>query len=324
MIATRGLRLELSSEGVPDGDSTIMAGVAFGARRAAIDADTTTISLPMTPLGGGPSIEIWRADEPVARSSRDGFAIARAGDVMVGATVFSDSKDLRGNAAAAYRSAVATARDEGFSNFMRMWNHFPEIHRDEAGLERYQAFCVGRAEGFEGSGFAMGGDLPAASGVGSEGEGLVVMFLATKGPVRNVENPRQVSAFRYPRRYGPRSPSFARASIAEIGGERQLFVSGTASIVGCESVHPGDLELQFRETMENLRAVCESASDGRCRELRELPGPVYRAYVRHPEHHATLQSMFADVTGTDARCLWVLGDICREELLFEVELWTRL
>jgi chorismate lyase/3-hydroxybenzoate synthase len=101
-------------------------------------------------------------------------------------------------------------------------------------------------------------------------------------------------------------------------------VSGTASIVGCESVHVGNVELQMRETMENLRVVCEVASDGRYRLLEELPGAVYRAYVRHPDHYAAIRAMFDDVVGPVAKSTWVRGDICREELLLEIELWSRL
>lgn len=323
MIATQGLRLELSSPRVPEDASSMLARVVFGSERADVNPLSTEVSIPMPPLGEGPSVEVWRLGERVERAARDGFAVARGCDVLFGAARV-DSTDLRSRAAALYDSVVAVARAEGFPNLVRMWNHFPEIHRPEQGLERYQAFCAGRADGFERSGFALGGDLPAASGVGTHGDGLLVMFFATNGPVRHVENPRQTSAFRYPRKYGPRSPSFARASVARIAGEDQLFVSGTASIVGCESVHVGNLEMQFRETVENLRAVCEAASEGRCRELRELPGPVYRAYVRHPAHHETLRAMFDDVAGPGAQSVWVQGEICREELLLEIELWTRL
>jgi chorismate lyase/3-hydroxybenzoate synthase len=76
--------------------------------------------------------------------------------------------------------------------------------------------------------------------------------------------------------------------------------------------------------MENLRAVCEVGSEGKYRALTDLPEPVYRAYVRHPEDYDALRSMFDEAAGPAARSVWVRGDICREELLLEIELWTRL
>jgi chorismate lyase/3-hydroxybenzoate synthase len=324
MIATRGVRLELSLAPVPEGDTSILGTVVFGAGRVSVCETNLEISIPLPRLGDGPFVEIWRGEEPVVRTTRDGLVMARSGDVLLGTVLAPEATDLRRRAADVYKLAISAARQEGFPHMVRMWNHFPEIHRPEAGLERYKAFCAGRAEGFEHSGFALGDDLPAASGVGTEGDGLLVVFIATSSPVSNVENPRQVSAFRYPPRYGPRSPSFARASIVEFSGERQLFVSGTASIVGCESVHVDNLELQFRETMENLRAVCEVGSEGKYRTLTDLPEPVYRAYVRHPEDYDALRSMFDEAAGPAARSVWVRGDICREELLLEIELWTRL
>lgn len=323
MIATGGVRLELVAESRFETDSEVLASVSFGATRGSVAGETTSISIPMCRLDEEGLVEVWRAEEPVERGTRDGFALSRSRDVMIGATVSRDANDLRQRAAAIYKSAIAVARDEGFPHIARMWNLFPEIHRPEKGLERYKAFCAGRAEGFEHAGFALGDDLPAASGVGTDGDGLLVMFVASQHPVRNVENPRQMSAFRYPDKYGPRSPSFARASIADANGESLLFVSGTASIVGCESVHAGNLELQFRETMENLRAVCEAASAGRYASLCELPGAVYRCYVRHPQDYATLREWFDETTGR-ARSVWLRGDICREELLLEIELWTKL
>ena len=46
-----------------------------------------------------------------------------------------------------------------------------------------------------------------------------------------VENPRQVSAYRYPREYGPQSPTFARALLPP-SPRVPLLLSGTASIDG--------------------------------------------------------------------------------------------
>ena len=51
-------------------------------------------------------------------------------------------------------------------------------------------------------------------------------------------------------------PTFSRAALADLGaGEVALFVSGTASIVGHETQHPGDVRAQTLETLNNLRAV---------------------------------------------------------------------
>ena len=63
-----------------------------------------------------------------------------------------------------------------------------------------------------------------------------------------VENPRQVSAYRYPPTYGPRvADLLARgAGRTSAAATIALFISGTASIVGHETVHQGDVRAQTR------------------------------------------------------------------------------
>jgi chorismate lyase / 3-hydroxybenzoate synthase len=49
--------------------------------------------------------------------------------------------------------------------------------------------------------------------------------------------------------YGAPPPSFARAAhVGSDGGRGDLFISGTASIVGHRTVHRGNVELQTRTT----------------------------------------------------------------------------
>ena len=52
---------------------------------------------------------------------------------------------------------------------------------------------------------------------------------------------------------------FARAALVPNGRGAQLLVSGTASIVGHESLHLGDPEAQLEETARNFEALVESA-----------------------------------------------------------------
>jgi chorismate lyase / 3-hydroxybenzoate synthase len=134
--------------------------------------------------------------------------------------------------------------------------------------------------------------------------------------VRHVENPRQVSAYHYPQRYGPRAPTFSRAALAEAGdGRLGLFISGTASIVGHESVHPGDVRAQVRETLANLQAVLANASSKSTVRwsLRDVQGVVY---VRHAHDYEAV----VDALGRDAgEMVFLHADICRRELDVEIE-----
>src|SRR5690606_37752412 len=112
-------------------------------------------------------------------------------------------------------------------------------------------------------------------------------------PGRPVENPRQRPAYRYSQRYGPASPSFARATELTLGrrGRRALLVGGTAAVRGEDSVHEGDLDGQFEETVANLRALLVAADT----EQPPAADPLQRftsvrVYHREGEHEDEVRS----------------------------------
>ena len=92
---------------------------------------------------------------------------------------------------------------------------------------------------------------------------LQVYWLAARVAGTPLENPRQVAAYRYPRQYGPQSPTFARAMLPPAGSDMPLLLSGTASVVGHETRHPGDVLAQLDETFANLDSLLDIASLGR-------------------------------------------------------------
>lgn len=271
------------------------------------------VRVPLVQLGGAPVAELWHSPG-VVQSDRDGaWRWGAAGDLLFGATELpaGTGGELEGSAREAYRGALEGAAALGFPHLLRAWNVVPAINRPQDGLERYRRFCRGRAEAFEahhGRGFEA--LLPASSAVGSAEGPLVMWFLAARQRGVHRENPRQVSAWAYPPRYGPRSPSFARATRCPTGtaGER-LLLSGTASIVGHRSVHPGDVTGQLEETLRNLDHLL-AAGD----ELAAV-----RVYVRHAADAGQVRDALERRLGAELPALYLRADICREELLVEVE-----
>jgi chorismate lyase/3-hydroxybenzoate synthase len=185
----------------------------------------------------------------------------------------------------------------------------PDIHGQERGLERYQAFCAGRARAFEDRyGDRYSARLCASTAVGSRSGRAVVYFLADVRPGEHVENPRQVSAYSYPSCHGPRSPSFARAT--RVGA--RLLVSGTASIVGHESLHRGDVRAQVDETLDNIEVLRRAAGPG-------SDAASWKAYIRDPADAGAVLERMRRRVGEDADIVALVADICRRELLVEIE-----
>lgn len=245
----------------------------------------------------------------------------------------SAAADLEALSHLAYTRLFAALDQAGTPQLLRLWNYLPRINQEQAGLERYRRFNLGRQAAFQQAGRSAFDGAPAACALGCPGpadpdgpsscSGLTLYVLAGRQPVTPIENPRQVSAYRYPSRYGPAAPTFSRAALADLGGGGLgLFISGTASIVGHETVHLGDLRAQTRETLTNLRAVCEQASQrgGRPFRVEDLELVVY---LRHPADLDALRDELAQALGADSpalrSALVVQADVCRADLLVEIE-----
>jgi chorismatase len=168
--------------------------------------------------------------------------------------------------------------------------------------------------------------MPAATGIGGQDGYTTVHLLATRSPVVRIENPLQVPAFEYPPRYGVQPPSFARAAWVRTGDRSgDLFVSGTASIRGHLTVHPGDVERQTRATLDtvaelvsgaNLRAHGVDADVA----LRDLDAVT--VYVKHPDDVPAVRRICTAALGPGSRVVHTVADVCRDDLLVEIEAFT--
>ena len=234
---------------------------------------------------------------------------------------------LQALSGAAYDALFAVLQARGTPHVLRFWNYLARINDEVAGLERYRRFNLGRQQAFDRARRSAFEGSPAASAVGSvPGAPLQVRVIASAQPVSQpVENPRQVSAYRYPSAYGPVAPSFSRAALLARGdGGALLAWSGTASIVGHASVHLGDVHAQALEACRNLDAVLAAARAMPAgRPLGALADASLTVYVRHPQDAPAVAQALAAYLGEGAAALaqavWLQADICRAELLVEIE-----
>jgi hypothetical protein len=209
-------------------------------------------------------------------------------------------------------------------HLLRLWNYIARINAPDAdGVERYRHFNAGRQQAFIDARRSAFDGTPAACALGTAEGPLRVFFLAGRRAPLAIENPRQISAYRYPATYGARSPTFSRAALADVGGGRQaLFISGTASIVGHATLHLGDVRRQTEESLANMAAVREVAAL-RAGAGFDVSALIYTVYVRHRTDLATVREVFECHVGahsTAARdAVYLQADICRAELLVEIE-----
>lgn len=250
------------------------------------------LSIPVRQLGPAPLVEAWDFD-----------------DLIFGAVTAEETKPLEDVSREVYSGVIQYVREAGYPYFVRMWNFVGGINEHES-RERYQLFCAGRHDAFVQAGYHHDVDLPAASAVGMRGRGLITYFLAARDAGEQVENPRQIAAYDYPPQYGPKSPSFSRATI----WRDMVFVSGTSSVLGHQTVHANDIDGQLDETVRNIEAVLG-------RTGRTLENVIAaKTYIRRAADAAQVASRLARVFPVN---LYLEADICRKDLLLEIECVAR-
>ncbi len=299
-----------------DGGSSMDLKFRFGADAAGVETAAAAIELPNAVVAG-PSAASVAAGVSAARCG-EGLALWRRGEALWGAVVRRiepDGFDAVGRDV--YRAILAAAGDR---HLHRAWNFLPHINGRGGRLENYHAFCVGRGAALdEAFGAAVDRRLPAATGVGTPGDRVVVVFVAGPEPPRHLENPAQTPAYRYPDRYGPRPPSFARGTVTTRQDGQRLYISGTGAIRDSESLHPGNVEAQCRVVLENVALVAGAA--GLPGLDRTTPGRrAFRVYLRHPSDWPRVEALLrAGLLRPEDALQAVQADICREELLMEIE-----
>ena len=217
-------------------------------------------------------------------------------------------RDAQARAIFDQMEAALKCADMNFDQVVRTWFHNDGI------LSWYAEFNQVR-DAFLGN-MAPTSFLPASTGVGGRNAAraaLTAGLLAVRPKNDNVRiaaipSPLQCPASEY-------GSSFSRAVELVTPAYRRLLISGTASI-GPEgdTLHVGDARAQVARTMEVVRAILES---------RNMTwGHVSRAvaYFKHPGDVPAFGEYCAGQAISRMPALRVACDICRDDLLFEIEL----
>jgi enamine deaminase RidA (YjgF/YER057c/UK114 family) len=202
-----------------------------------------------------------------------------------------------------------TLTDAGmhFRDVVRTWFYNDDI------LAWYPEFNQARTAFFQEHGITR---MPASTGIGVanfSGAALVTNAIAVQPKtgavtVRRVKSPLQHEASAY-------GSSFSRAmEIADRKG-RVLYISGTASILpNGETTHLGDVAGQIEKTMEVVKAILEHNKMNFTDTTRAI------AYFRHQEHIPLWNQYCRNHRMPLLPVILTRCDVCRDNLLFEIEL----
>ncbi|MFH1748427.1 MAG: RidA family protein, partial [Planctomycetota bacterium] len=198
-----------------------------------------------------------------------------------------------------------------FRHVVRTWFYIRDI------LSWYDEFNRVRDQFFKERG-VLTGVVPASTGVGVRGcgtpgvalQGGLIAVESRDGTVRTeaVPSPLQCPALDY-------GSSFSRAVELATPNHRSLFISGTASIAPeGETQHVGDVSAQIAYTLEVVRAILES------RDMGWIDVTNAIGYFKHARDVPLWHKHCAGTPLAKIPIILTENDICRSELLFELEL----
>ncbi|MFV0590548.1 MAG: hypothetical protein ACK5M7_04115 [Draconibacterium sp.] len=273
--------------------------------------------------------EIWQIQS--ISDGENGAAVFsnHSAQILVGNVHSNQKASCKINSEKAFGALIDVLKksDFGIGNIIRQWNYLENILGFDGNEQRYQEFNDVRSQHY-GTAFEHNG-YPAATGIGMNRGGVIIEFVAVKGEgvlTRPVDNPTQISAHNYSEKVlvGEEciiktTPKFERARYFNYRDKKQIFISGTASITGENTVGVGDPVLQTEVTIQNIQRlysdeVLQNLSD-------EKLEPKYghaRVYVKNRKDFIPIRKTFKKHFG-NLPVVYIIADICRTDLLVEIE-----
>lgn len=84
-------------------------------------------------------------------------------------------------------------------------------------------------------------------------------------------------------------------------------------------MHVGDAAAQTRESLVNIEALLGEANRVVGAARFALGSLAYKVYVRHSSDLPIIQAQIACAVGSSVRIVYLKADICRRDLLVEIE-----
>jgi chorismate lyase / 3-hydroxybenzoate synthase len=309
--------------------------LSFGRSGSDVDAQAAPmmhVPMPVIASSSMQALECWQLPGALSFEQDAGLSLVMNGQVLMGVIELSEAAHVPGDTSVtalegisqlAYLALFQAMDRLAYPHLWRTWNYMASINQHTHGLERYRQFNQGRQQGFAQHARATtGSQVPAACALGftdPRDDRLFVGFVAGKHPAITIENPRQVSAYHYPEQYGAKSPTFSRACLVPLPAQELFLLSGTASIVGHQTVHAGDIAEQTRETLRNLDVLIEQANLKTSGKPYTRDDLQLRVYLRDAQHAGVVQDILGAWSGSVERHAFVQADVCRQDLDIEIE-----
>lgn len=197
------------------------------------------------------------------------------------------------------------------TQIVRQWNYIENITGNDGELQRYQEFNDMRSTFYAQTKWENG--YPAATGIGTSKGGVMIdADVLVNHQTVPIDNPLQIAAHEYSEkvlegdcRKPKTTPKFERARKVLNPPHDWIYVSGTAAIRGEQTIEK-DIEEQTHLTLDNIEQMIG-------KKISHI-----RVYVKHRTLAKKAEAIISKRYPTTP-AIYVIGDICRENLLIEIE-----
>ena len=276
----------------------------------------------------GMAAEVTYIDQQdVAVAMHDGYALLTGNGytelITEGISPTDLSKSIRHQSEEIFDRLGRMLAENSFAinDIYRQWNYIEQITSMHEGRQNYQEFNDARSRFYNSATWSNG--YPAATGIGTSFGGVMIEVYAIKGEnVVNhpIDNPMQISAHCYSQKVltgitdekERTTPKFERARIV---GDT-IYISGTAAIKGEESLALNDASAQTAETMQIIKRLI--AADNVPVKISESEYTLLRVYIKN-SNEADEVVKFMEANYADTPKHYLIADVCRPELLVEIE-----
>lgn len=219
------------------------------------------------------------------------------------------------------------------NTIVRQWNYIEQITCITDDRQHYQDFNDSRSHFYAKTDWPEG--YPAATGIGTDFGGIMVevdieRLKNTPERIVPIDNPLQVAAHRYtqevligevdPQYLQRTTPKFERAKAVALYDCAKVYISGTAAIRGQESLRGVGIREQTVATIENIEYLIskKNLADHGVTVRNEPQVQMLRVYLKF-EHDMEPSREIIEKKFPFIPALYVLTDVCRDELLIEIE-----
>lgn len=219
------------------------------------------------------------------------------------------------------------------NSIVRQWNYIEQITATSYGNQHYQDFNDARSHFYAQTEWKQG--YPAATGIGTDRGGIMVEVDALAPHVDKcravaLDNALQVAAHVYSQdvligvadsKFQQKTtPKFERAKALITPSAVQVYISGTAAIRGEESLTNVGIERQTVITLENIEYLISTDNlkkyGVKCESEPKIK--IFRVYLKSENLLDAAREIICN-SYPNVPALYVHTDVCRDELLIEIE-----